>query len=70
MRSRGHPATRLLPGITGGDEDDPIEMQLMECALGGVEMGDVDRVECPSEDSGSHDVENRAAEVSPAEAPV
>jgi hypothetical protein len=40
----------------------------MKGALGGVEMGDVDRIEGPAEDSGSHGTEDRAGEVSPAEA--
>jgi hypothetical protein len=32
---------------------------LVEGAFGGVEMGDVDRVEGPAEDAGSHDGEIR-----------
>ncbi len=37
----------------------------MEGAFGGVEVGDVDRVERPTEDSGSHGSEDRAAVGSP-----
>jgi hypothetical protein len=45
-------------------------MQLVQCALGGVKMGDVDRVEGPAEDSGSHAVEDRSEEGSPAATPA
>jgi hypothetical protein len=53
----------FLPGIAGGDYQHPIEIYLVEGALGGVEMGDVDRVEGPAEDSGSHGREDRAVVV-------
>lgn len=55
-------STSLLPWLTGRYEEHPIEAELMECAFGGVEMSDVDRIECSAEDSGSHVDEDRAAE--------
>ena len=40
-------------------------MGLMQRGLSGVEMGEMNRVECSAEDSGSHGNEDRAGEVSP-----
>ncbi len=58
-------STRFLPRIARREDQDPIETQLMEGDLGGVEMGDVYRVEGPAEYSGSHGREDRAPAVSP-----
>jgi hypothetical protein len=49
----------LLPGVTGGDEQDPVEAG-EESGFGGVKMGDVNRVEGPAENSSSHEREDRA----------
>jgi len=64
----GYYLIRLLPRIPSGNDQDPIQADLMKGALGGMEMGDVDRIEGPAENSGSHGIEDRAGEVSPAEA--
>lgn len=69
MLARRDISTRLLPGIACREDQDPIEFQLMVGDLGGVEMGDVDRVEGPAEYSGSHGHEDRALAVSPDAAP-
>lgn len=58
-------STRLLPWIARGEDQYPIEAQLMEGDLGGVKMGHVDRIEGPAEYSGSHGHEDRAPAVSP-----
>ena len=55
----------FLPRPTGGYEQDPVEMGLMQRGLSGVEMGEMNRIECSAEDSGSHGNEDRAGEVSP-----
>ena len=65
MLARSHLPTGLLPRIPCGEDEHPIEICLMESALGGVQMGYVDRVEGSAEDSGSHGYEHRAAGASP-----
>jgi hypothetical protein len=64
----GYYLIRLLPRVPSGDDQDSIEADLVKGALGGMQMGNVDRVEGPAENSGSHGIEDRAGEVSPAEA--
>src|SRR5690606_32073298 len=58
-----HPFTDLLPGIAGGNEEDPIEPCLKHGALSRMEMGDVNRVEGSAEDPGTHVPEDRPGEV-------
>lgn len=63
MSCRGDLPLSLLPGVAGGDNQHPVETELIPRALGGVEMGDVDRIEGPAEDSGSHGDEDRDGRV-------
>lgn len=60
-----HVPTGLLPGVASGDDQNPVEVELVQGALGRVEMADVNWVEGPTEDSGSHQPEDRAVVVSP-----
>lgn len=69
MLARRDVSARLLPWIARREDQDLIETQLMKGDLGGVEMGDVNRVEGPAEYSSSHGHEDRAPAVSPDAAP-
>ncbi len=55
-------ATGFLPGVSRRHEQDPIELSLVERRFRGVQVADVNRVEGPAEDSGSHGFEDRAEE--------
>lgn len=63
----GDTATQLLPRVTGRHEEDTIQVELVQGALTGVQVGDVDGVECPTEDPGSHAGEDRAWAARPGE---
>lgn len=51
----------FLPRITRRHHQDPVQVQLVSSALRGVEVGDMDGVEGPTEDSNAHGDEHRDA---------
>ena len=69
MRVGGDPAAEFLPRVASRHEEHAVEPQLVEGALTGVQVGDVDGVERPTENAGTHAGEDRAWAARPAGVP-
>lgn len=61
MFSRRKLAILFLPRVTSGDEQNSVEAG-EKSGLGGVKVGNVNRIEGTAENSSSHECEDRAAE--------